>query len=147
MGSCFGCFSNKPKNENKTKTKKIISKSSKTKPKESQLSIASRRLKTVSGVPVVDDVKTRLIPRKILDEIKNDPEIGLKARIISNPPYSEFTQISEHLFITGFWGLSKENIEENHIKCIISTVYELPKFQIKGIECIRLPVSIHSVLL
>ena len=141
MGSCCGCFPKKTKP--KVSGRRPNKKSSKTKSsKESPLYLASLRKQTISGFTVNTRVKPNLSTNKQLETLKNNPQIDWRVRRIASPPYGDFTYICQHLYLTGFWGLSKENIDSHNIKCIISTTYEMPKYQIKGIQCIRLPVSI-----
>ena len=142
MGSCCGCCSEKAKNKAKVKPKRLTFKK-KESPKNSLIKLASLRRQTASGCPVNRVVKRSLNTRKVLEGFKINPKVNPKIKQISSQPFSDFTQIDEHLFLTGFWGLSKENIDNNNIKCIISIAYEMPEFQLKGIECIRLPVSIQ----
>lgn len=148
MGSCCGCCAKKDKNKGKTTTKgkpkgsPTVKKSPKSpkSPAMTEVNSASIRTKTVSGIPVETSVKTNLPAQIQLDRNKSQGKYDPRLMRLLSPPFTEFTQITDHLFITGFFGLTKENIKNNDIKCIITTAHELPKWRIKGIECIRLPV-------
>ncbi|CAG2107245.1 unnamed protein product, partial [Medioppia subpectinata] len=60
---------------------------------------------------------------------------------IFSPPYSVVDKITDNVYLTGAGGMIRENIVGLRISCIINATYEVPNYDVKGLECIRVPID------
>ncbi|CAG2107692.1 unnamed protein product [Medioppia subpectinata] len=60
---------------------------------------------------------------------------------IFSPPYSVVDKITDNVYLTGAGGMIRENIVSLKISCIINATYEVPNYDVKGLECIRVPID------
>ncbi|CAG2117325.1 unnamed protein product [Medioppia subpectinata] len=58
-----------------------------------------------------------------------------------SPPYSAVNKITDNVYLTGVGGIVRENIVGLRISCIINATYEAPNYDVKGLECIRVPID------
>jgi hypothetical protein len=82
-----------------------------------------------------------------LERTRNDPNTYPEMKQVLSRPLSLVDKITDSLYLTGIGGLTKENFAEYKITCVINATYEAPQFNIEGIECIRVPVSIKKILI
>ncbi|XP_054157337.1 dual specificity protein phosphatase 14-like [Oppia nitens] len=95
--------------------------------------------KTSGGHSVNMQTVNRLSTSRELQELKKTlPKMDA---YIYCRPFIDFSQIAEHLFLTGYGGITNENIKYNSIKCIVSVTYETPVYAMDGISFIRVPVA------
>lgn len=83
----------------------------------------------------------RISQNKHVEAIRDDPNTPEDMRIILQPKFSTVHKIVEELYLTGMFGLTKENFAEHHIELVINATLECPN--LLGIECLRIPVSTY----
>ncbi|RWS06797.1 dual specificity protein phosphatase 18-like isoform X1 [Dinothrombium tinctorium] len=76
---------------------------------------------------------------KTLQTLK--PNMPRDYQIIMAPIFTDFSQIDENLYLTGIGGMTRENIKNHRITCIVNTTYEAPNLRQPGIDSIRISVD------
>ena len=104
------------------------------------LKSASKMTTTISGHTVNKTLRLRFFTRAQIKQIRDDPNTTIELKVILSETNCEFTPIKDNLYLTGVGGLTKENIRENRIKCVINVTYEAPKYWVHGIQSFRIPV-------
>ena len=134
MGLCESCCKYCPCCPHSVRHPTILSKSLRT---------AQARTRTVTGKLVNQTVYNEFHSMNQLNQFKIVHR--MKSSLFSDlytKPYNDFTKITDNLYLTGMGGICKENIEAYRIKSIINSTFELPKYVVKDIESLRIPVSI-----
>ena len=108
-----------------------------------QLNRASTMTKTSTKQNITQTIITRLSTKEDLKAILKQKGTSDELKKVLTPPFSRFDSITENLFLTSTGGMIKENILGKGITCIINTTFEAPNYQIKNIQCFRIPVNIY----
>ena len=130
MGNFCCCFGSKPK-KSTSQTKRL---------KElSPLKRAKLMKKTMNGKDINQEIHTKLISRAQQNLLR---KTTYELDVLLSEPYNLFSKITDNLFLTGVGGINAENIKDNNIKHIINVTYELPIYNVPGVESIKIPVKI-----
>ena len=105
------------------------------------LDSANKMTKTLNGNVINSKTKYRFVTKRDMEDIARDTNTNDQIRVIISPPFSDFTQVKPNLYMTSIGGMVRENINTNHIKVIISVTHEAPKYWVRGIHFVRIPVS------
>lgn len=62
--------------------------------------------------------------------------------LLLTPLFAAFTKITDHLFLTGVGGMTKENFRKNHIDFVVNITTEAPFWE--DVESMRLPLEDDS---
>lgn len=60
-------------------------------------------------------------------------------QLLLTPLFAAFTKITDHLFLTGVGGMTKENFRKNHIDFVVNITTEAPFWE--DVESMRLPLE------
>lgn len=63
--------------------------------------------------------------------------------IIMAPPFNDISVVSNHIGLTGAWGMVAERVAAflRPVSCVINATYETPLLQVEGITSYRIPVA------
>ncbi|CAG2120257.1 unnamed protein product, partial [Medioppia subpectinata] len=84
-------------------------------------------------------IMKKLTTRAELHITRAESPEGLK--LILSPPFNAVDKITDNVYLTGAGGMTRENIVGLRISCIINATYEVPNHDVKGLECIRVPID------
>ncbi|CAG2109420.1 unnamed protein product, partial [Medioppia subpectinata] len=103
---------------------------------------ASKMTKTASNQSdiTIQTVK-KLTTRAQQDMVNADPNTSPGVIEILSHPYNAVDKITDNVYVTGVGGMIRENIVGLKISCIINATYEVPNYDVKGLECIRVPID------
>src|SRR5699024_5543723 len=59
--------------------------------------------------------------------IQSSVAISVHTKLLLNPPFSNFSEFTEHIFLTGIGGITLDNLKQNSIKCLINVAEEIPE--------------------
>lgn len=62
--------------------------------------------------------------------------------VVAQPRFATMHQITEHIYLTGFFGINKEDLMANKIRFIVNVTGDKP--DMKGYETMRIDVSQRS---
>lgn len=64
-------------------------------------------------------------------------------RVAIQPPYTEFSPITAHLVLTGYWGLVRENVARLPLPLglVVNVTRETPRVAVDGLTFYRIPVD------
>lgn len=94
------------------------------------------------GLKISTSEVTHLLTTAQVEEIKVKRE--MKRAAFLEAPFNSLSSISDHLGLTGFAGLTGENVAATFSKplgVIFNVTYEVPLFRLEGVESYRIPVS------
>lgn len=77
--------------------------------------------------PIMRSVSNRnqFISNKDRTNIMSE-EMSMTSKLLLNPPFSNFSSFTNSLFMTGYSGLTIENLKINFIKYLINVAVEIP---------------------
>ena len=61
-------------------------------------------------------------------------------KLVFQPQFSTFHKVDEHIFLTGMWGINKENLNKHDIKLIINATLDWPCYS--PYDYVRITVSV-----
>ncbi len=102
---------------------------------------AKKMLTTTGGHPINKHKRYHFSTAADIRHLRDNPNTDSDIKLVLSEPFCEFTKVRDHLFLTGVGGIVKENIKNHNIKCIINVTFEAPKYSIRGIFSIRVPVN------
>ncbi|XP_054166497.1 dual specificity protein phosphatase 14-like [Oppia nitens] len=106
---------------------------------QNRRAIPPQRTTTKTGQFPSNGKNRRLKTRREMEQLKG--QLPEDFRNISEGTFAEMSKITNDLYLTGIFGLTKENFEQNNITNVINATYEAPDIVIKGISYIRVLVD------
>lgn len=100
---------------------------------------AATKTKTTTTTTITDD-QTASTSTGATNATSSDQEqLEAEYRLLLSPMFSAMTRITDHLFLTGVGGMTRENFRKNHIDFVVNITTEAPFWQ--GLESMRLPLE------
>ncbi|CAG2115004.1 unnamed protein product [Medioppia subpectinata] len=101
---------------------------------------ASKMTKTASNHSNINTQVLQKLTTRAQQNVAKAKSSGDVKQILS-PPYNAVDKITDNVYLTGAGGMIRENIVGLRISFIMNATYELPNFDVKGLECIRVPIE------
>lgn len=79
--------------------------------------------------------------RETVEKSAKDPKLDWTWRVLQEPKFLDMHEVSPGLFLTSFFGMTKEAIQGNGITWIVNATIELPKFKPFKDKTLRIPVT------
>ena len=94
---------------------------------------------TKTGMKASNMKNKKLKTKKEMTKLKT--KLPADYLLIAKGTFAEMSQITPEVYLTGIFGLTKENFEENRITHVVNVSYEAPDIEINGISYIRILVD------